>query len=75
MASPLLGAIGEFEPSTETFTVYSERLDQFSVVNNIGSYPTSASEAVIAAAEKGGCYDFCDRQEDLTAFFVICAVR
>ena len=52
MASPLLGAIGEFEPSTETFTVYSERLDQFFVANNIGSYPTSASEAVIAAAEK-----------------------
>ena len=23
MASPLLGATGEFEPSTETFTVYS----------------------------------------------------
>ena len=41
MASPLLGAIGEFEPLTETFTVYSERLDQFFVANNIGSYPTS----------------------------------
>ena len=52
MASPLLGAIGEFEPSTETFTVYSERLDQFFVANNIGSYPSSASEAVFAAAEK-----------------------
>ena len=52
MASPLLGAIGEFEPSKETFTVYLERLDQFFVANNIGSYPTSASEAVIAAAEK-----------------------
>ena len=52
MASPLLGAIGEFEPTTETFTVYSERLDQFFVANNIGSYPTGASEAVIAAAEK-----------------------
>ena len=52
IASPLLGAIGEFDPSTETFTVYSERLDQFFVANNIGSYPTSASEEVIAAAEK-----------------------
>lgn len=52
MASPLLGAIGEFEPSIETFTVYSERLDQFFVANNIGSYPSSASEAVIPAAEK-----------------------
>ena len=52
MASPLLGAIGEFEPTTETFTVCSERLDQFFVANNIGSNQTSALEAVIAAAEK-----------------------
>ena len=52
MASPQLGANGEFDPSTETFTVYSERLDQFFVANNIGSYPASASEEVIAAAEK-----------------------
>jgi len=52
MASPLLGAIGEFDPTTEIKTVYSERLNQFSVANNIGSYPTGASEAVIAAAEK-----------------------
>ena len=52
MASSLLGVIGEFELSTETFTVYSERLDQFFVANNIGSYPTGASEAVIAAAAK-----------------------
>ena len=43
MASPLLGAIGEFEPTTETFTVYSERRDQFFVANNIASYPTSSS--------------------------------
>ena len=48
----LLGVIGEFEPSPDTFTVYSERLDQFFVANNIGSYPTGASEAVIAAAAK-----------------------
>ena len=52
IASPLFGAFGGFEPSTETFTVYSERLHQFFVANNIGSYPTGASEAVIAAAEK-----------------------
>ena len=41
MALPLLGAIGEFEPTTKTFTVYSQRLDQF-----------FAATAVIAAAEK-----------------------
>jgi len=42
MASPLLGANGEFDSTTEIETVYSERLKQFSVANNIGSYPTSA---------------------------------
>ena len=42
-----MGAIGEFHLLTETFTVYSERLDQY-----IGSYPASASEAVITAAEE-----------------------
>ena len=52
MSSPLSGAIGKFDPSTETFTVFSERLDQFFVANNIGSYPASTSEEVIAAAEK-----------------------
>ena len=52
LASPLLGAIGEFHPSTETCAVYSEKLDQFFVANNIGSHPASASEEVIAAAEK-----------------------
>jgi len=52
MALSLLGVIGEFELSSETFTVCSERLDQFFVANNIGSYPTDASEAVIAATAK-----------------------
>ena len=27
MASPLLGSVGEFDPSSETFTAYLERLD------------------------------------------------
>ena len=67
MDLPLLGAIGKLDPSTETFTVYSERLDQFFVANNIGSYPESASEAVIAAEEKKkvAVMGFCDRQKDL----------
>ena len=52
MAWPLLGGIGEFDPLTETYTFYSERLDQFFFANNIGSYSECASEAVIAAAEK-----------------------
>ena len=72
MTSPLLGAIGEFHPSTETCAVYSERLGQFFVANNIGSHPASASEEVI----EGGRNDFSDRQKDLQlAFFVICVVR
>ena len=65
MDLPLLGAIGKLDPSTKTFTVYSERLDQFFVANNNGSYPESESEAVIAAEEKGGRNGFCDRQKDL----------
>ena len=52
MDLPLLGAIGKLDPSTKTFTVHSERLDQFFVANNNGSYPESTSEAVIAAEEK-----------------------
>ena len=52
MVSPLLGAIGEFDHTTKTLTMYLERLDQFFVANNIGSYPVSAFETVIAAAVK-----------------------
>ena len=67
MASPLLGAIGEFDPSTETFIIYSERLDQVFCCKQhwklsrecIGrSYHCSRKE-------KGGPSDFCDRQKDL----------
>ena len=43
--------VGEFYPTAETFTVYSERLDQFSIANNIGNVPADASAAVITAAE------------------------
>ena len=30
-ASPLVGSIGEFDTSTETFTAYHERLEQYSL--------------------------------------------
>ena len=43
MASELLGAFREFDPSAETFTVYAERLDQFFVANKIGIVPIDAS--------------------------------
>ena len=37
---------------TETCAVHSERFDQFFVANNIRSHLASASEEIIAAAEK-----------------------
>ena len=52
MASPLVGSTGEFDTSTETFTAYHERLEQYFVANSIGLYPSDASEAVKAAANK-----------------------
>ena len=52
MSSLLVGSIGEFDTFTETFTAYHERLEQYFVANNIGHYPSDASAAVIAAANK-----------------------
>ena len=52
MSSLLVGSIGEFDSSTETFTAYHERLEQYFVANSIGHLPSDASEAVIAAANK-----------------------
>ena len=36
MASLLLGSVGEFDPSSESFKAYLKRLDQFFVANDIG---------------------------------------
>ena len=52
MASPLLGSVGEFDPASEAFTVYLERLDQFFVANNIGQCPAEATAAVVREASK-----------------------
>ena len=52
MASLLVGAIGEFNTSTETFTAYYKRLEQYFVANSIGHYPSDTFAAVIAAANK-----------------------
>jgi len=52
MASMLVGSIGEFDTSMETFTAYHERLEQYFIVNSIGLYPFEASEAVKATANK-----------------------
>ena len=52
MASLLVGAIGEFDTCTDTFKAYHKRLEQYVVANSIGHYPSDASAAVIAAANK-----------------------
>ena len=53
MSSPtLLGSVGEFDPSSETFTAYFERLEQFFEANSIGHYPADATAAVIQAANR-----------------------
>jgi hypothetical protein len=52
MASPLVSSVVEFDTSTETFTAYHERLEQYFVANNVGYYLSDASEAVITAAKK-----------------------
>jgi len=36
MASSLLGSAGELDSSSESFTAYLERLDQFFIANDIG---------------------------------------
>ena len=50
MASPLLGSVGEFDPSSETFTSYLERLDPFFVANDIGKCAADATAAVVQEA-------------------------
>ena len=46
MAYSLLGSLGEFEPTTELFSSYLERLDQFFIANDIGQCTTDATDAV-----------------------------
>ena len=52
MASLLLGSVGEFDPSSESFKAYLERLDQFVVANDIGKCADDASAAVVRAANQ-----------------------
>ena len=52
MASPVVGSFGEFDPSSETFTAYLERLDQFFVANDIGKCGDDANPAVVRAANQ-----------------------
>ena len=52
MAYWLLRSLGEFEPTTELFSSYLERLDQFFIANDIGQCAADATDAVQQAAEK-----------------------
>ena len=45
-----LGSVGEFDLSSESFTAYLERLDQFFVANDIGKCADNATAAVVRAA-------------------------
>ena len=35
-STPLFGVMGEFDPSTELFTAYLERLEQYFIAYSIG---------------------------------------
>ena len=52
MASSLIGSVAEFDPSSESFTAYLERLDQFFVANDIGKCADDATAAVVRAANQ-----------------------
>ena len=47
MASPLLDSVGEFDPSSETFTAYLERVDWFFKASDIGKSSEDVTAAVI----------------------------
>ena len=52
MAYSLLSSLGEFEPTTELFSSYLERLDQFFIANDIRQCAADATDAVRQAADK-----------------------
>ena len=51
-STPLFGVLGEFDLSTELFTAYLERLEQYFITNSIGQCPADATQEVLAAADK-----------------------
>jgi hypothetical protein len=44
--------VGEFDPSTELFTAYLERLEQYFIANSIGQCSPDATPALLTAADK-----------------------
>ena len=57
-STSLFGVLGEFDPSTELFTAYLERLEQFFIANSIGHCSAEASQEVLAAADKKNGREF-----------------
>ena len=51
-STSLFGVLGEFDPSTELFVAYLERLEQFFIANSIGQCSADASQEVIGAEDK-----------------------
>ena len=51
-STSLFGVFGEIDPSTELFTAYLERLEQFLIANSIGQCSADASQEVLAAADE-----------------------
>lgn len=51
MAS-LMRSLGEFDSSTELFTAYLERLEQYFIANSIGQNCSDAEAAAITLADK-----------------------
>ena len=49
---PHVGSISSFDPESETFESYRERLEEYFIANNIGTAPEGANEATIAAANR-----------------------
>ena len=50
-STSLFGVLSEFDPFTELFTAYLERLEQFLIANSIGQCSADASQEVLSAAD------------------------
>lgn len=51
-STPLFDVLGEVDLSTELFTAYLERLEQYFNANSIGQCASDASQELLAAADK-----------------------
>ena len=43
-STPLFGVLGEYDRSTELFTAYSERLEQYFIANSFGQCPADDTQ-------------------------------